>query len=480
MSNILFIYPDVREQEEEYSSAIASSEYEGMYYEGIASISAVLKINGHKTKLFHITEPLINEDNPNKKMHLMDKNANLLFDVVEKFKPNIIAFSSTTNQFHIVKELAYYLRDTFKCDKRITTICGGIHTILSPEEVINTYGIDIVCLGEGENVLLELANNIPISQIKGIWHKGCISGTIFKSEKRELIKDLDTLPFPDTDIFDYEKSYDYKLKRLNLVVSRGCPYSCSYCCNHAIRESYKNCGNYFRMHSPEYVVSQIKNSLQKYPGIEYCDFRDDNFLQNEKWVDTFLELYKKEINLPLVIIARADKITDEIMEKLSEIPCRMIRLGIESGNAEIIKSLNRTVNKERILNAVRLAKKYNITIYPFYILNLPQEDAWKFMDTIKLHARLVEIGSVKLDMYHLSVFYPYAGTKLYKYCKEHNLIVEKDISNYFIESIFENPLFPNDEIEWLRKNFQRATKLFIMGSDKHLVHAVMLDDLGKL
>lgn len=460
MTKVLFIYPDIREDAEEYTAAIAKKEYEGMYYTGIASISAVLKEHGHETKLFHITEPMISVYDQKVKKYMINKNGKFLYDELEEFNPDIVAFTSTTNQFEIVKSIVEYLHSYWKPN---IVICGGVHAILAPEEVIAVEGIDAVCTGEGEYTLLEIADSKAWSHIDGIWYKGK-TGTIYKNPMRKLIENLDELPFPDRDIFDYENTYGGKLGRIDMVVSRGCPYSCSYCCNHAIREQYKGCGKYFRMRSPENVVQECKELIKKFPKMTYFDFRDDSFTQDREWTLKFIELYKKEVNLPIVIISRADTIHDEeLIQKLASIPCRMIRLGVESGNEDVLRTLHRVnITSEMIRDVAKLCARHGIKIYPFYMIGLPEETPSKFFDTIRLHGDLVMSGSVDINTYHLSVFYPFTKTKLYKYCEDKKLISERSMTNYFVDTTLDLPRFNREDIKFLRQNFVVLTKGYML------------------
>lgn len=462
MTKVLFIYPDVREDPEEYTSAIAKKEYEGMFYTGIASISAVLKQHGHETKLFHITEPMVCENEPNNKEYLIDKNGNLLFDILEDFNPDIVAFSSTTNQFEVVKKICIYMNQWWRPN---LVICGGVHAILAPEEVIAVEGIDAVCTGEGEYTLLALAEGTPLCSAAGLWYKiekyGGAPASIVRRPPRKLIENLDELPFPDREIFDYENTYGGTLGRLDMVVSRGCPYNCTYCCNHALKGRYGV--GYFRMNSPEYVVSEIETSLKQYPNLKYVDFRDDCFTINREWTMKFIELYKERVNLPIVIISRADKLDEPMLKALSEVRCRMIRIGVESGNQEVLQSLHRTIiTPEMIKKTAELCHKHGIKIYPFYMIGLPDETPTKFFDTIRLHGDLAATGAVDLNTYHLSVFYPFPKTKLYDYCKDKGYLTDRNSTNYFTDSILDIPQFPRDDIKFLREKFALLTKAYLL------------------
>ena len=170
---VLFIYPDI---------CIAS----GRFQEGIGYMSAVLKKAGHSTSLLHIEKELSRKE---------------LWDSVGSFAPDLIGFSATTNQYPYVEQYAGWVKERFD----VPIVCGGIHPTMSPEEVIADKHIDMVCIGEGEYPLLELADGLEngknICGIKNLWVKE--AGTVHRNEMRPLIANLDELPFPDRDLFRY-------------------------------------------------------------------------------------------------------------------------------------------------------------------------------------------------------------------------------------------------------------------------------------
>ncbi|GAG00993.1 unnamed protein product, partial [marine sediment metagenome] len=233
----------------------------GKYYEGLASISAVLK-QGHSTRLFHITDNLTGPQ-------FLEIFQNQYADT------DLVAFSSTTNAFYYI---ATYAQQIKKHYPQMITICGGVHPTLHPDEVISEPGIDIICLGEGEYPLLDLCDRLEsgsdISSIPNLWIKKN-SVNIIKNPVRSLIESLDLLPFPDRDIFDYQSSMDSKLHRLVFMGSRGCPFQCAHCCNHALKKIAPRSTPYVRFKSPDRLIAEIKDCRAKYPDVQTICFHDD-------------------------------------------------------------------------------------------------------------------------------------------------------------------------------------------------------------
>ena len=430
---VLFIYPDIREEEGCIGNTMQGSykELGGMFYMGLAYISAVLKQGGHDTKLVHITDM---------------SNAPKIHETINKWNPDLIAYSATTNMFPYVCKINNEVK---KYD--IPQVLGGVHATLDPEPSLKESQVDYVVVGEGEYPLLELCDGQDKHEINNLcYFEG---GKFIKNPLRPLI-DLDELPPPDWDLFDYMNCYDGNIKRLNVVLSRGCPFKCSYCCNHALATIYEGFGSYIRFPSPDKAMEIIKDGLAKYPELEYVDFRDDNLPLIPKWFEAFSLKYYKEINLPSVCIARVNQLSEYNIHLLKRyMQCRMVRIGVETGNEYMKKLCNRKISNESVIEAFRLLHKYDIKTYAFYMIGLPFETPAMFLDTIKLHSKL------NTNLYHLSVFYPFKNTKSYEMCKK-EWFTEKEIPDYFHESILNQPTFSNTQIKWFIKRFELLTKLY--------------------
>lgn len=427
---ILFIYVDIRKEEGCIGKTMQGSykDLGGMFYMGLAHISAVLKAKGHETKLVFITD--------------MDGALPKIHETIENWNPNMVAYSATVTMFPYVSEISKEIRNEYP---NMPQVIGGAHATVSPEEVLNNSAIDYLVVGEGEYPLLELCEGKDKKAIKNLAY---LEGGTLKSNPLRRLIDLDTLPFPDWGLFDYLNCYDGNLKRLNVVVSRGCPYKCAYCNNHAIASIYKGLGRYDRFPSPAKAIGILKSGLEQYPELEYVDFRDDDLLLHQKWFEEFSLKYYDEVGLPSVCIARVDQINERNAVLLKEyMKCKMIRVGVESGNEYIRKLCKRNMSNEKIIKAFKILQKYNIKTYAYYMIGLPYETPEMFRDTIKLHAQL------GVDVYHLSVFYPFKRTQLYDICEMEGWITDKKIPDYFHETILDQPSISNDEIKYFIDNF---------------------------
>lgn len=394
---VLFIYPDIWT-------------YGGGFHYGIAYVSAVLKMNGYQTSLLHITEEVSKKE---------------LIDEVAQAKPDLIAFSSTTNQFPYVKIYARWIKESFS----LPIICGGVHATLCPDEVISCRHIDIVCIGEGEYPLLEfvkaLKDGQAFDQIQNLWTRK--DGKIIRNSLRPLISNLDSLPFPDREIFRYGAILRRRGGEVDILAGRGCPFSCTYCCNHAIRKIYDGNGRYVRMRSCRNVMDEIKNVTDKYGNrVKAINFDDDTFTLICRWVKEFCEAYKREFDYPFSCNVRADTVNREILTTLKKAGCDTIKIGVECGNEWLRQNiLKRSMTNGEIIAACKTAHDLGLKVYAFNMIGLPFETPSMIEETIELN-RLIAPNRVQL-----SIFYPYPRNELYEICEQEGFLTDKHKKSYF-------------------------------------------------
>ena len=272
---VVFVYPDVIGR---------GRGWVGSYHHGLASISAMLKISDHKTALIHLKNKI---------------NKQKFFYLLEEKSYDILGFTATTNQYPLAASLAKWAKEFSPTTK---TVLGGIHVTLNPESVLSAGVFDYLCIGEGEKPMVELCNALELKQetehIHNIW--SIQDGSVKKNPVRDLI-DLNSLPFPDKSLFEYDKLEYAKQMKGAFLASKGCPYSCNYCCNQALRTSYK-CGSeeYVRFKTVSYLIDEIKMERKRYPFVKKIYFEDDILPLRMNWFREFIEEYKNEISLPFI------------------------------------------------------------------------------------------------------------------------------------------------------------------------------------
>jgi radical SAM superfamily enzyme YgiQ (UPF0313 family) len=449
---ILFIYPDI---------LLHRHDWTGYYYTGIALLSAVLKEHGHETSLFHIIKPVGMSDFMNR---------------IEKEGADLIAFSSTSPMFSLVREFASWLD---RAGMKIPAICGGIHPTIAPDEAIATAGIDMICRGEGEAPLLELCmkmeNKEDISSIENLWIKK--NGDIIKKPLRPLIEDLDTLPFPDHTIFSYPTLFHAIDGGGMFMASRGCPYNCTYCCNHLLRKIYGGNGSPVRFRSVDNLIKDIKQVIEHYPSINKLYFDDDILFLKRAWSEEFAEKYSREIHIPFVCNARVN-VTDEALVKLLvKAGCTHVKFGLESGNEDISnKVLNRNLTNDSIKKVFALCKKAGLITESFNMVGIPYDTPGTILDTIKLNA------SIGVDKMQVSIYQPYQGTRLADLCREKKFMASGDLNSDWCSPVLKLDSISGPHVLMFRDYFKvmvryyqllqslpsGASKLFMKISDRML------------
>ncbi|MCM8832033.1 MAG: B12-binding domain-containing radical SAM protein [Candidatus Omnitrophica bacterium] len=427
--NITFIYPDFMKGGE------------GRYYEGLASLAATLEKDQHNVRLFHLFKKYSK------------------FEFIEIFKSkykdtNLAGFSVTTNAFYLIKDYVDELKKI-----KIPIIFGGVHPTLRPQEVIELDGVNFVCRGEAESVLTKLCKNLEedkdILDIEGLWIK--YKDKIIKNQIAPLVENLDSLPFPKRDIFDYYASVDAKLKRLVFMASRGCPFNCSYCANLPLRELFKNKEKWVRFKSVSRIIKEIKEALIKYPNAKEIDFHDDIFGLNKIWLEDFCINYKKEISLPYICNSRFEFLLDKkILRLLKESGCVGVKVGVESGNDFIRKKiLNRNQDRDLILKVAKLCEEVNLAIYTFNMIGIPYENLKSTLDTVKLNALIRPL------QIQVSIFYPYPNTFLGELCKKEGIIKDENVDSYGEEkSILKLKDYPDKHLVYAFRNFKDFVRIY--------------------
>lgn len=390
MIKINIIYFDIR-----------TAWYPGFHH-GLAYLIGNLKKHGYTVVLNHI-----------KSEHELEKLAN---DISKK-KNDLVAFSITTNQ---IKYLRIFINKAKLNAKLI--IAGGVHCTLAKEKVLHDYPIiDGICIGEGDFPLIELckkldANEDYFSSPNFYFKKK--DGSIIKNNLAKL-HEIDSLALPDYSLFQFPEIIEASGKCFPMMISRGCPYECSYCCNKAIKSEYKGLGKYVRFPSINRAVKILKNNLSLYPKTQKIIINDDTFTANKKWLFEFLVRYSKEISLPFACNARVETIDEELIKNLKQAGCVSIDYGVESGNEAFRrKFLNRNHSNEKIIQAFALTKKYGLKCFAYVMTGIPFETKKNAKETLKF---LIELQP---DFGNCTYFYPYPSTALTYSCIENDILLD--------------------------------------------------------
>lgn len=416
---------------------------------GVMYISAVLKSYGHACDIY--VEALENED---------------ISEQALAASPDIVCFSCLTSDYHWSLAKARILKEK-SC---VLTVFGGTHVTLNPEVVMQEPVVDVVCRGEGEYPMADLANAVDqrgdYSRIKNLWVKK--RGGITKNPIRDLICDLDNLPFPDRELYA-KYAYFRKRGKRPVHLSRGCPYSCSFCHNESKREIYKGKGRYVRWRSQESVLAEIED-IRKKSFMKVLHIVDDSFGVNGDWLAEFLSRLAPLEGEKLVLQAsmRADKVTAEISGAFQAYGTRYLRLrfAVECGNEDYRRRiLKKNISNEALIQAAELFHRHKIGFVTYNILGLPGETLELALETLRLNIKLRPYYAICF------IFQPFPGTPLAEYALREGFLTSEALRTLgmtqhagFYHS--KNPLKQKDieKVVNLRSIFSLVTRFPILYS----------------
>lgn len=368
-------------------------------------------------------------------------------DFVEGYQTRVIAYTSVSSQFMFVKQLAQNIRQRY--GNTVVQVCGGVHATIFPECITQVPALDGIFIGEAEYAFSDFLDKVSKGEDYHAINNFAYSnnGNIVKNPLYPLITPLDELPFPERKKYGYAKF----VKRDGYATfwfSRGCPYLCSYCSNHAIAKTYGLSVNKPRYRSPQRCIEEIKELMKEF-SIKKVFVGDDTFGLDKKWMREFCTLYAQQIKLPFMCHLRVNIVNKELMKYLKRAHCVHVSCGIESGNDYIRNEImKRNISEEQIVSAYALFKQYGITSNAINIIGTPHETIDAIWDTIRLNRKVNPNSS------GVNIFYPYRGTQLGDYCFEHGLVDEQAYGNFSTErrsSVLKYPAEFKKELEYFHK-----------------------------
>ena len=296
---------------------------------------------------------------------------------------------------------------------------SGCTVIVSSSDATDRFemylneGADFVLMGEAELTLLELLNSIQKNQDDFFNIHGLAfihNNSLVTTARRNVMKELDELPFPAWDIIDMEPYRQSWLKHagyfsMNMGTTRGCPFKCNWCA----KPIY---GNRYNTRSPQNVVDELKMLKEKY-NFDHIWFCDDIFGLKPGWVKAFADLIEKEnVVFKFKMQGRVDLLLQENnIKDLARAGCDNIWMGAESGSQKILDAMDKGTTVKQIFEATGLLKKNNIKPSFFIQFGYPGETKEDIEKTIAMINALLpyEIG--------ISVSYPLPGTVFYEKVK---------------------------------------------------------------
>jgi anaerobic magnesium-protoporphyrin IX monomethyl ester cyclase len=397
---------------------------------GIAALVPVLRRHGYRVAVLHIGRALSVEDFRAR---------------VGRLAPSMVGFSATSHQTKYLVRYAQALDGM-----PLLRLAGGVHPSLDPGGTLRDAHLDGVCVGEGEipldALLSRLAEGRDPADTPGWWWR--VGKEIRPNPVPAFVSHLAELELPDYAVFErslvvrpwsIQRSLvierEDRRRYLEVMLSRGCPHRCHYCCNHALRSIYPGDAGYFRLPPVERALELLERLRRDYPEAEHIDFIDDLLIADPSWFLRFSAAYARQIGLPYRLCGRFEYLTSDVVQALAESGCVRVLVGLESGHEELRRTLlNRSYTNQQAISACLRLKAAGIPVCTLNMLGLPGETREQMAATLALNRALnPEFGTV-------FYFCPYPGTKLYELCQEQRLLKpdqtqRASISNYLGPSI---------------------------------------------
>ena len=343
-------------------------------------------------------------------------NPNTIKEFVLKYNPQIIGISTMTDNFENGAKIARIIKEI---NNDIKIIFGGAHvTFRDKESLFNHNAIDIIARGEAEYTLLELANFYihskgELSNIDGITYRS--NTDIIRTKNRELICDLDILPFPDRTKIDKDIV-------VGVQTSRGCPGQCIFCCASGLS------GGKYRRRSANNVVNEIEILLNK--GVKTIFFQDDTITVDLKRLHEIIDLIEeKKLKFRWSAESRVDVLEKDpsIIQRMVDAGCIGLQFGVESGSQKMLNALKKNIKIEQIYNAVTNAANAGLSPRCTFLIGHPFETYESISETIEFAKKLIDIGAESL----ISAVCPYPGTDICENPQNYGVKIKQcSYSNY--------------------------------------------------
>jgi radical SAM superfamily enzyme YgiQ (UPF0313 family) len=338
---------------------------------------------------------------------------------VKEIKPDVYAISFTTPR----RELAFETITKVKgLGFNMLLVAGGAHPTIDPQDVLKNTPIEVCIVGEGEETTTELIRKIqskkPITDVLGTVSAQKNNGL------RSLLKDIDF--FPAWELIDFE-NYDVavsKKKRMAyLLPIRGCPNYCTYCSNPV----WKLEKPWIRQRSPKNIAEEVNYLYSR--GIREIYLRSDTFNVDIKWcLEVCNEIQKLSLKgMTFQCNLRADKLNDELAQKLHDIHVWLVHIGLESANDRVLKGIGKNATQADNIRTLEFLKKHNIKVYGFLMLynawesngKLEYETPEEVNNTLEFARKCLSENLIEYISW--SITNPIIGSKLYDIAKKYDI-----------------------------------------------------------
>jgi anaerobic magnesium-protoporphyrin IX monomethyl ester cyclase len=323
---------------------------------------------------------------------------------LKSYSPQMVVVNTSTASFDYDLELIKMVKNAFN---PVVVAVGPHVTALAMDVMQGIEEIDVVALGEYDEAIRDVALNLDdLSKVKGIVFRE--GGKVSSTGRRELIKNLDSLPYPAWDLVDihrYWESMFPKTKRpvATVMSSRGCNYHCSFCLYPQVLFQQK-----LRLRDLKCVIDEIQWLKNEF-GARFFYFEDDNFTASWKRVENFCHLLlEKDLNITWGCLSRTDRVTEERIRLMKASGCFLIKYGVESGVQETLDAIDKKKVLDEVIHAFAVTKKIGIMTHATVMIGAPNETKETVHQTREFVKKLAP------DSVQFSICTPLPGTKFWE------------------------------------------------------------------
>ncbi len=425
---------------------------------GVRILSASLRQAGHESRIIMLRDPF-GDNIVQGTARYNNKVISRLVDLCGE--SDLIGVSLMTNFFDNAVEITQGLKKSLN----MPIVWGGVHPTIRPDECLE-YA-DIVCVGEGEYSLVELADKIDKGEgwtdIPNLHSR--IAGQEIHNSVQPLELDLDRFPLPDYSLWDHHillgeaivpvtaEIMEQMLRRgtvsdmlgltgYQTMTSRGCPFSCTYCVNDTINRIYGGKGK-LRWRSIDNLLEELVWVRSNMDYIGYIWFSDDEFFARKTTeLEYFAREYKKKISLPFSCLISPMSVTREKMAMMVDAGLIYVQMGIESGSEKMQQLFNRKMmHNVKMMEAIHIINEFSEQLYPpsyDFLLDVPGETDQDILDSLKF---ITEIPKpYRLQPFELI---PYPGTEMFTLAMKQGLIQDEHKQIYNRSYTMRKPTYLN-------------------------------------
>ncbi len=367
-----------------------------------------------------------------------------LTEFVQEFKPDIVGITANTPQVKQAWRTARDIRAVYDCP----IVLGGPHVSVLPEESCEKPYVDIVVRGEGEDGWIDVCERLeaflaehatysteaflhPENEVfddcLGITYKTS-DGQIHNNPDRTPIADLDSLPWPAYHLFKMKHYTNLQpatdaidgARSFSIMTSRGCPYRCTFCSQSIMPIKW-------RSRSPENVLAEWRHLVEDFGAQEIGILDDSANIRVKRLEELAQMLIENDLNqVPWIFVngIRANLASKELLSLLKQAGLKRTAFGVETGDLEIMKSIDKKIDMDTIRQAFKNAKEIDLETIGFFIIGLPG-------DTRETMQRTIDFA-IELDpvIANFSMMTPYPGTKVYEMVKRQGRFLINDWEDY--------------------------------------------------